>query len=93
MAVNPARHPRLVGTLTFDMTSCTAATTTTSSAQTLKGARTDMAFWVSRPATLNAGVFPVAMFCDAADTVKITFANVTAGNLDPASLSYDYIAF
>ena len=93
MAVNVARPPRLVGTLTFDMTSCTAATTTTSSAQTLAGARTDMAFFVSRPTSLNAGVFPVAAFCDAADTIKIVFANVTAGDLNPSSLSYEIIGF
>ena len=93
MALATAKAPRLNQTLTFDMTSCTAATTTTSSAQTLKGARTNMAFFVSRPTSLNAGVFPVAAFCDAADTIKIVFANVTAGNIDPASLSYEVIGF
>lgn len=77
--------------VTFDMTSCAANTTTASTAQALKGARTDMHFLARRPTAMNAGLLIEEVFCDAVDTVKFRFANITAGAIDPASLIYEVI--
>lgn len=93
MALNTSFHPRVKGSVTFDQGNCAASTTTTSSAQTLKGARTDMAFYVSRPSGLDAGLTVCDAFCDSADTIKFVFMNATTGGINPSSLTFDVIGW
>lgn len=93
MAINTAFMPRLKGSVTFDMGACTASQTTTSSAQTLAGATTDMIFHVKRPSSLDAGLTVCDAFCDSAGTIKFVFMNATVGSINPASLTYEVIGF
>lgn len=91
MAIKTGPSVRLQRTITFDMGNCVAATTTQSSAQTCVGATTDMVFLAKRPSAMNAGLIIVEVICDAVDTVKFRFGNLTAVDVDPASLAYEIV--
>ena len=93
MAIATGPAPRVSGSVTFDMTACGANTVTTSTAQTFKGAKTDMLFEARRPTSMNAGLLIAEVFCDAVDTVKFRFANITAGSIDPTSLTYEILGW
>jgi hypothetical protein len=52
-----------------------------------------MIFMARRPTAMNAGLTIEEVFCDAVDTVKFRFGNVTAGAIDPASLTYEVLGW
>lgn len=79
------------GSVTFDMGECAANTVTTSSAQDCKGARVGAIFIPVRPASLDGGLILGEIFCDAINTVKFRFFNITAAPINPASLTYTFI--
>lgn len=78
-------------TATFDPASCSASTTTESTATVTGVATTDICLAVIPPSSLNAGLGVVAWRVSAADSIVVRFSNSTAGAIDPASASYTFV--
>jgi hypothetical protein len=75
----------------FDAASV-AANITANQAITVPGILATDDVLMMRPPTLNAGLM-VQVASVAADTVTVAFGNMTAGALDPGSLTYTFIVF
>jgi len=90
MAINTAVVVQKKWSFTFDQASVAANTGADSTAQTAPGAVVGAMYLVQRPATLAAGLVLSAR-CTTKDQILITFHNVTAVALDPASLTYEVV--
>jgi len=76
--------------VTFDPASVAAATTVTQSVSVTGVSTTDIVL-IQKPTT-DAGILVQAIAVPTAkDTVDVTFANVTAGAIDPGSETYTFI--
>lgn len=73
---------------TFDQASIAANSGAVSAAQTAPGATVGGIYFVKRPSGLAAGIH-IEAECTTAGQIVIRFFNVTAGALDPASLTYE----
>lgn len=86
-----SRSPRLLKTVTIDAASV-AANTSAEQAFAVTGVRPDM--WLQvKGNSLPAGLAVVNAHCETADSLIITFLNATGSPINPASLSFEIVAF
>lgn len=84
---------RIKGQVVFDAASCGAAAVTLQTV-TIPGAQVgDVVLFTPPAAGLSVAVAAMPGYVSAANTAKVPFVNPTAGALDPASATYDYILF
>ena len=90
MAISTAQPVQKYWAITHDQASIAANTMVASSAKTALGAKVDGIYHVKRPSGLNNGL-SVTAECTTADQIVLRFTNVTAGALDPASLTFEVV--
>ena len=85
-----ARAPRLIATVSLDLASV-AANTSAEQDVTVQGVRPDMWLLV-KGLSLPAGLIVANAHCEAADTLKLTMANLTANPINATAQDFEILA-
>lgn len=91
MAIRTAITAKYVTSVTLDVGSLTANTTTNVSFNVPRATPDDAIICIP-PSTLDAGLSVPSCVCNIAGTVLARFNNSTVGPINPASLTYTFVA-